>query len=123
MDEDGFFYLVDRKSDLILSGGFNVYPQVIEQALHEHPAVAAAGVIGIPDDYRGESAKAFLVLRPGAEAPSLEALQEFLKDRLGRHEMPRAMEVRDALPLTAVGKLSRKDLRAQETAKRETAAV
>lgn len=123
MDEDGFFYLVDRKSDLILSGGFNVYPQVVEQALHEHPAVAAAGVIGIPDDYRGESAKAYLVLRPGAEAPSLEDMQEFLKDRLGRHEMPRAMEVRDALPLTAVGKLSRKDLRAEEAAKRETASA
>ncbi|MFT6060258.1 MAG: long-chain acyl-CoA synthetase [Paracoccaceae bacterium] len=121
MDEDGFFYLVDRKSDLILSGGFNVYPQVVEQALHEHPAVAAAGVIGIPDDYRGESAKAFIVLRAGATAPTLEDMVAFLQDRLGRHEMPRAMEIRDTLPVTAVGKLSRKDLRAEETAKREAA--
>jgi long-chain acyl-CoA synthetase len=118
MDADGFFYLVDRKSDLIISGGFNVYPQVIEQALHEHPAVAEAAVVGVHDDYRGESAKAFIVLRPGAEAPSLPQMLEFLTDRLGRHEMPREMEVRGALPRTAVGKLSRKDLRAEEVAKR-----
>ena len=123
MDADGFFFLVDRKSDLIISGGFNVYPQMIEQALHEHPAVAEAGVVGIHDEYRGESAKAFIVLRPGASAPSLPELLEFLADRLGRHEMPRALEVRDALPRTAVGKLSRKDLRAEEKVWHEAAAV
>ncbi|MGG7568612.1 AMP-binding protein [Rhodovulum sp. DZ06] len=121
MDEDGFFYLVDRKKDLIISGGFNVYPQAVEQALHEHPAIQEAAVVGIPDEYRGESAKAFVVLKAGAEAPSLEELHEFLADHLGRHELPRALELRDVLPKTAVGKLSRKDLRDEERAKYEAA--
>ena len=68
MDEDGYFFLVDRKKDMIISGGFNVYPQMIEQAIYEHPAVQEVIVIGIPDDYRGEAAKAFVKLRAGAQA-------------------------------------------------------
>ena len=68
MDDDGYFYLVDRKKDMIISGGFNVYPQMIEQAIYEHPAVQEVIVIGIPDDYRGEAAKAFVKLRAGANA-------------------------------------------------------
>ncbi len=123
MDEDGFFYLVDRKSDLIISSGFNVYPQMIEQAVYEHPDVAECSVIGVPDGYRGESAKAFVTLKAGAAPFSLEALQAFLEERLGRHEMPRALEFRDALPRTPVGKLSRKELRDEEAAKREAAAA
>ncbi|MGM0584208.1 MAG: AMP-binding protein [Pseudomonadota bacterium] len=119
MDEDGFFYLVDRKADLILSGGFNVYPQMVEQAIYEHPDVAEVLVIGVPDDYRGESAKAFVTLREGAGPFSLEDLQAFLKDRLGRHEIPRALDFRDELPRTAVGKLSRKELRQEEAERRE----
>ena len=66
MDEDGYFYLVDRKKDMILSGGFNVYPRIIEEAIYEHPAVAEVVVIGVPDAYRGEAAKAFVQLKPGA---------------------------------------------------------
>lgn len=117
MDEDGWFYIVDRKKDLILSGGFNVYPLTIENAIHQHPDVLEAMVIGVPDAYRGESAKAFVMLNPGAAEFSLEALQDFLKDKLGRHEIPRHLEFRDELPRTAVGKASRKMLKEQELAK------
>ncbi|HBZ44060.1 MAG TPA: dicarboxylate--CoA ligase PimA [Maritimibacter sp.] len=111
MDEDGFFYIVDRKKDLILSGGFNVYPLVIEKAVHQHPDVVEAMAIGVPDDYRGESAKVFVTLRDGAEPFTLEALQGFLADKLGRHEIPRHLEFRDELPHTPVGKADRKALR------------
>jgi long-chain acyl-CoA synthetase len=109
-DERGSFYLVDRKDDMIISGGFNVYPTMIEQAIYEHPAVEEALVIGIPDEYRGQSAKAFVKLRAGASPLTLEALREFLNDRLGRHELPAALEIRAALPRTAVGKLWRRGL-------------
>ncbi|SMF04244.1 long-chain acyl-CoA synthetase [Tistlia consotensis] len=114
MAEDGFFYLVDRKKDLIISGGFNVYPQMVEQAIYEHPAVQECIVVGIPDPYRGEAAKAFVTLKPAGEPFTLEALQAFLADKLGRHEIPRALEFRETLPRTAVGKLSRRALREEE---------
>jgi long-chain acyl-CoA synthetase len=120
MDEDGYFFLVDRKKDMIISGGFNVYPAVIEQAIYEHPDVEEAVVIGVPDDYRGEAAKAFVKLRQGAAALTLEALRDFLKDKLGKHELPAALELREALPRTPVGKLSRLDLRAEERARRSS---
>ncbi|WP_370281755.1 AMP-binding protein [Pseudooceanicola sp.] len=121
MDEDGWFYLVDRKKDLILSGGFNVYPLTIENAIHQHPDVAEALVIGVPDDYRGESAKAFVCLNKGAREFTLEELQGFLADKLGRHEMPRFLEFRTELPRTSVGKASRKMLKDEERARREAA--
>ncbi len=117
MDEDGFFFIVDRKKDMIISGGFNVYPQMIEQAIYEHPAVEEVLVVGVPDGYRGELAKAFVKLRAGAEPFSLEALQAFLADKIGRHEMPKALEIRPALPRTAVGKLSKIELRDEERAR------
>ena len=117
MDEDGWFFIVDRKKDLILSGGFNVYPLTIENAIHQHPNVLEAMVIGVPDAYRGESAKAFVMLNPGAARFTLEELQDFLADKLGRHEIPRHLEFRDELPRTAVGKASRKMLKEQELAR------
>jgi len=110
MTEDGRFILIDRKKDMILSGGFNVYPRMIEDAIYEHPDVVEAAVVGIPDPYRGQAAKAFVVLRAGAEALTLEALRAFLSDRIGRHELPTALDLRDSLPKTAVGKLSRLQL-------------
>ncbi len=113
MDEDGFFFIVDRKKDMIISGGFNVYPQMIEQAIYEHPAVGEVIVLGVPDTYRGEAAKAFVTLREGAKPFSLEELQAFLKDKVGRHEMPQGLEFRDSLPKTPVGKLSRAELRSE----------
>src|SRR6201747_2355751 len=111
MDGDGYFYLVDRKKDMIISGGFNVYPQMIEQAIYEHPAVQEVIVIGIPDDYRGEAAKAFVKLRAGALSFTLDDLKAFLAGKLGKHEIPTALDFVDELPRTPVGKLSRHELR------------
>ena len=116
MDEDGYFYIVDRKKDMILSGGFNVYPLVIENAVHQHPAVSEAIAIGVPDAYRGESAKVFVVLNKGADPFTLDELRLFLTDRLGRHEIPRYLEFRETLPHTPVGKPDRKALRAEHQA-------
>ncbi|MBO6541500.1 MAG: AMP-binding protein [Rhizobiaceae bacterium] len=121
MDDEGFFTIVDRKKDMILSGGFNIYPQLIEQAIYEHPDVEEALVIGVADEYRGEAAKAFVKLRAGAEPLALDALRAFLKGRLGPHELPAALEIRDALPRTPVGKLSKLELKQEEAERRKTA--
>jgi long-chain acyl-CoA synthetase len=126
MDAAGDFFIVDRKKDMILSGGFNVYPRVIEEAVYEHPDIAECVVIGIPDAYRGQAAKVFAVLRPGAPPLTFEALKAFLGERVGKHEMPVALELRAELPKTNVGKLSRKELVDEELARQaavpETAA-
>ncbi len=110
MEPDGRFVLVDRKKDMIISGGFNVYPRAIEDAIHEHPDVREAAVIGVADAYRGQAAKAFVVMRDGTEALTLEALRAFLAERLGRHELPALLEVRESLPHTPVGKLAKREL-------------
>jgi long-chain acyl-CoA synthetase len=114
VDNDGYFFLVDRKKDMIISGGFNVYPQMIEQAIYTHPSVQEVLVIGIPDDYRGEAAKAFIRLRDGAKPFSLDELRAFLTGKLGKHELPAAVEFVAELPRTPVGKLSRHELRQQQ---------
>jgi long-chain acyl-CoA synthetase len=114
MDADGYFYLVDRKTDMIISGGFNVYPQMIEQAIYTHPAVQEVIVIGIPDDYRGEAAKAFIKLRSDAKPFTVDELRAFLTGKIGRHELPAALDFVDELPRTAVGKLSRHELRMRQ---------
>jgi long-chain acyl-CoA synthetase len=116
MDADGYFFLVDRKKDMIISGGFNVYPQMIEQAIYEHASVQEVIVIGVVDEYRGEAAKAFVKLHAGAAAFTLDELKEFLSGKLGRHEIPTALEFVDELPRTPVGKLSRHELRNQQSA-------
>jgi long-chain acyl-CoA synthetase len=115
MDADGYFYLVDRKKDMIISGGFNVYPQMIEQAIYTHPSVQEVIVIGIPDDYRGEAAKAFIKLRSDAKPFTLDELRAFLTGKLGKHEIPAAVDFVDELPRTPVGKLSRHELRMQQS--------
>ena len=117
MDQDGYFTIVDRKKDMIISGGFNVYPRHIEEAIYEHPAVGEVTVIGIPDSYRGEAAKAFVALKPGAKEFTLDELKAFLADKVAKYEMPAALEFRKELPKTAVGKLSKKELVAEERAK------
>jgi long-chain acyl-CoA synthetase len=114
MDEDGFVYIVDRTKDMLLCGGFNVYPRNIEEAIYQHPSVEEVSVIGVPDDYRGETPKAFVKVKAGASAPTFEEMKAFLKDRLGKHEMIGALEIRDELPKTPVGKISKKDLRASD---------
>ncbi len=117
MEADGYFFLTERRKDMILSGGFNVYPSVIEAAIHEHPDVLEAAVIGIPDAYRGQSAKAFVAMKPGAAPLTLAALQAFLAERVGKHEMPVALEIRDELPKTPVGKLTKLPLIEAEAAR------
>ena len=121
MDEDGYIYIVDRTKDMILSGGFNVYPRNIEEAIYQHPSVEAVSVIGVHDEYRGQAAKAFIKLKPGANAMTFEDMKAFLKDKLGKHEMIAAMEIRADLPRTLVGKLSKKELYDEEAKKRADA--
>jgi long-chain acyl-CoA synthetase len=121
VDDDGYFFLVDRKKDMIISGGFNVYPQMIEQAVYTHPSVQEVIVIGISDDYRGEAAKAFVTLRDGAKPFSLDELRSFLTGKLGKHELPAALEFVAELPRTPVGKLSRHELRQQQAPKKKIA--
>jgi long-chain acyl-CoA synthetase len=105
VDETGLFAIVDRKKRMIISGGFNVYPNMIENAIYEHPDVEEAIVIGVPDQYRGEAAKAFIKMKAGAEELTLDGLRAFLADRVGKHEMPAALELRSSLPKSPVGKL------------------
>lgn len=114
MDEQGWLYIVDRTKDMILCSGYNVYPRIIEEAIYEHPAVEEVSVIGIDDAYRGQAPKAFIKLRAAAEPFDFTELQAFLASRLGKHERLAAMEIRDSLPKTPVGKLSKKELVEQE---------
>ncbi|AWJ89728.1 dicarboxylate--CoA ligase PimA [Azospirillum baldaniorum] len=118
MDEDGYVFLLDRLKDLILCGGYNVYPRVIEEAIYHHPDVVAVCVIGVPDDYRGQSPKAFVQLKPDASLTA-ERLKDFLRDKISRIEMPKLIEFRAELPKTAVGKLSKKELIAESLQKPE----
>ena len=117
MDEDGFVFIVDRTKDMILCSGFNVYPRNIEEAIYQHPAVEEVSVIGVHDAYRGQSPKAFVKLKSDAKAFTLAELQAFLADKLGKHEMVHALAIRAELPKTMVGKLSKKELYAEEERK------
>lgn len=121
-DEDGFLFLVDRIKDLIICGGYNVYPRQIEEALYEHEAVEEAVAVGIPDAYRGESPKAFVKLRDG-HATTPDALRAFLSARISKIEMPKEIEIRASLPKTMVGKLSKKELVAEERERASQAAM
>jgi long-chain acyl-CoA synthetase len=116
LDEDGYLFLVDRIKDVIIAGGYNIYPRVLEEALYQHPAVKDAVVIGVPDQYRGQAPKAFVTLQQGQVATAAE-LRDFLKDYVSKIEMPRDVEIRDELPKTMIGKLSKKELVAEEMAK------
>ena len=117
MDEDGYFYIVDRKKDMILSGGLNVYPRDIEEVFYEHPKVQEAAAIGIPHPTRGESVKVFVTLKVGATATQ-EELIEYCKDKMAKFKLPTEIEFRNELPKTNVGKILKKDLKSQEMAKR-----
>ncbi|OYY03517.1 MAG: dicarboxylate--CoA ligase PimA [Acidocella sp. 35-58-6] len=116
LDDDGYLFIVDRIKDLILCGGFNVYPRVIEEAAYLNPAVQDAIAIAVPDDYRGQAPKLFVTLRPGANATAAE-IKAFLVGHLNKIEIPREVEIRETLPKTMVGKLSKKELVAEELAK------
>ncbi|ABK15811.1 long-chain-fatty-acid--CoA ligase [Syntrophobacter fumaroxidans] len=112
MDEDGYVYIIDRKKDMIISGGYNIYPREVDEVLYEHPKVLDAVAVGVPDDYRGEIVKAFIVPRVG-ETLTEDEIKQFCKTRLAAYKVPRLIELRDSLPKTAVGKISRKELRKQ----------
>jgi len=116
MDDEGFFYVVDRIKDLIICSGYNVYPRRIEEALYEHAAVEEAVVIGIPDKYRGEAPKAFVKLKAGQTATKDE-LMAHLEIKISKLELPADIAFRDTLPKTMIGKLSKKELKAEETDK------
>jgi long-chain acyl-CoA synthetase len=118
MDEEGYFYIVDRKKDVILSGGLNVYPRDIEEIFYEHPKVQEAAAIGIPHPTRGESVKVFVILKEGQSATS-EELIEYCKDKIAKFKLPTEIEFRNELPKTNVGKILKKDLKSEEMAKRK----
>lgn len=113
MDEDGFFSIVDRKKDLIIAGGFNIYPRDIEEVLYEHPAILEAAVAGVPDEYRGETVKAFIVLRDGMSLTEKE-LDIWCRERLAAYKVPRKVEFRQSLPKTMIGKVLRRQLLEEE---------
>jgi long-chain acyl-CoA synthetase len=116
MDEDGYVFIVDRKKDMIIAGGYNIYPRDIDEVLYEHPKITDAVTIGVPDEYRGETVKVFVVLKPG-ETLSAEEVIAHCKEKLAAYKVPRLVEFRDELPKTMVGKVLRKELRAEELRK------
>jgi len=118
MDEEGYFSIVDRKKELIIAGGYNVYPREVEEVLYEHPKILEVCVAGVPDSYRGEIVKAFVVLRSGEQA-STDEIREFAKTRLAAYKVPRAVEFRDELPKTLIGKILRRALIEEEQAKQK----
>jgi long-chain acyl-CoA synthetase len=109
MDEDGYFYIVDRKKELIKPGGYQVWPREVEEAIAAHPKVLEVGVAGIPDPYRGETVKAWIVLKPG-ETATAEEIKSFCKERLAAYKVPTHYEFRNELPKTTVGKILRREL-------------
>jgi long-chain acyl-CoA synthetase len=113
-DEDGYFYIVDRKKDLIIRGGYNIYPREVEEVLYEHPAVAEAAVIGVPHQEWGEEVAAAVALKPGYTATEQELIS-FVKERIAAYKYPRRLWILDALPKTATGKILRREVAAQVT--------
>ncbi|EKN65305.1 long-chain fatty-acid-CoA ligase [Neobacillus bataviensis LMG 21833] len=110
VDEDGYLYIVDRKKDLIIASGYNIYPRDIEEVLYEHPSVQEAVCIGVPDPYRGEDVKAVVVLKAGKSATEQEIIQ-YCKQNMAAYKVPHIVEFRDQLPKTGVGKILRRALR------------
>jgi long-chain acyl-CoA synthetase len=111
-DEDGYYFIVDRTKDMIIRGGFNVYPREIEEQMMQHPAVSMVAVIGIPDDENGEEIKAFTVLKEGQQV-SADELREWCKEKMAAYKYPRQIEFRDNLPMSATGKILKKELKAE----------
>jgi long-chain acyl-CoA synthetase len=115
MDEDGWFYVVDRKKDMINASGYKVWPREVEDVLYEHPAVREAAVVGVPDEYRGETVKAYISLKPGASVTE-EELIEFCKKQMAAYKYPRSIEFLDEIPKTTSGKTLRRELRDRDSA-------
>ncbi|MBU2490532.1 MAG: long-chain fatty acid--CoA ligase [Proteobacteria bacterium] len=117
LDEDGYLAIVDRKKDMIIAGGYNIYPVELDNVLFEHPKVLEAATVGVPDDYRGETVKAFVVVKPG-ETLTAEEIKAFCRERLAAYKVPRIVEFVDELPKSAVGKILRRELRDRELKKK-----
>ncbi|OIJ10998.1 long-chain fatty acid--CoA ligase [Anaerobacillus arseniciselenatis] len=116
MDDEGYFYIVDRKKDMIIAGGFNIYPREVEEVLYEHESIQEAVIIGVPDPYRGETVKAYIVLKENHQLTEKE-LNEFCRKHLSAYKVPRLYEFRDELPKTMVGKVLRRALLEEEEEK------
>ncbi len=116
MDENGFFYIADRKKDMIIAGGYNIYPREVEDVLYEHPAVQEVAVIGVADEYRGETVKAFIILKEDVTVNE-EELSAFCKENMASYKTPKLFEFRDELPKSLVGKILRRELVEEEKAK------
>jgi len=116
MDADGYFQIVDRKKDMIIAGGFNIYPREVEEVLYEHPKVREAVAVGLPDPHRGETVKVYIVLKAGETATEQEII-EYCRGKMARFKVPTAVEFRSELPKTMVGKILRRVLREEELAK------
>ena len=114
MDEDGFFYIVDRVKDMVIRGGFNVYPREIEEVLLTHSAISLVAVIGVPHEQHGEEVKAVIVLKDGAQATPDEIIA-WSKEQMAAYKYPRIVDIRDSLPMSATGKILKKELKAEET--------
>lgn len=111
--EDGYIFIVDRKKDMVIAGGFNNYPREIDKVLFQHPKIQEAVAVGITDPYRGETIKACIVLKPG-ETATEEEIITFCREKLAAYKVPRRVEFRDSLPKSVIGKVLRKILRAEE---------
>ncbi len=118
MDEDGFFSIVDRKKELILAGGYNIYPREIEEVLYEHPKIKEAVCYGIPDEYRGQTVKCAIVLKEGQSATEEEII-EFCRPNLARYKVPKIIEFRSELPKSLIGKVLRRVLVEEEARRKE----
>ena len=116
MDDEGYLYIVDRKKDMIIAGGFNVYPREIDEVLYEHPKVKEACAVGLPDPYRGETVKAFIVPRDGESLTAAEVVA-YCREKLAAYKVPKQIEFVEELPKSAIGKVLRRELREMEAKK------
>jgi len=117
-DEDGYLTIVDRKKDMIIASGYNIYPREIDEILFDHPKILDACAIGVPDSYRGETVKAFIVVKPG-ETLTEEEVSQWGKEKLAAYKVPKMIEFVDALPKSAIGKILRREVKEMDKRKRE----
>jgi len=118
LDEDGYLTISDRKKDLIVASGFNIYPNEIDGILFSHPKILEACCIGIPDEYRGETVKAYIMVKPG-ETLTKEEVISYCREKLAAYKVPKEIEFIDELPKSAIGKILRRELREIDKKKRE----
>jgi long-chain acyl-CoA synthetase len=118
LDEEGYLTIVDRKKDMIIAGGYNIFPREVDEILFDHPKILEACTIGVPDPYRGETVKSFVVLKPG-ETLTEEEIIQFCKGKLAAYKVPKKVEFIDALPKSAIGKILRREVKNMEKKKQK----